>query len=383
MSGGQRSMFDQLPAGDGQDWGVLGVVAGWSWRFLVSLMALAVVILILIQLKFVVIPFLLALLISSVLAPLMKWFEARSLSRGVAATVTVFVAIGVVLGLMLIGVPPFIRNIDSFKQAFANTGNELYDWLSGWPLNLSDQRIAELRVEVTDALPDLREALIQGVKAVAPLVAQVIAIVGLTIVLTGYLLAGGDRYWQWVLGFFAPVNRPGINQLGVAAYAKASGYLRGTAIMAALYAVGVGAFGVLLGVKLAGVLALFVFVMAFLPIIGAWISAALVGAMAFASGGVWTLAAMLVVMFLLSQINGIFIRPRIVGDRVALVPLVTLTTVLAGTAIGGVIGGILAVPVVATISGTLGQMRRWQAEGGVPTKDPISDKRLDPDAAID
>jgi predicted PurR-regulated permease PerM len=62
---------------------------------------------------------------------------------------------------------------------------------------------------------------------------------------------------------------------------------------------------------------------------------------------------------------------------------VTLTTVLAGTTIGGVIGGILAVPLVATVSGALGQVRRWRAEGGVPTEDPILDKRLDPDVDPD
>jgi predicted PurR-regulated permease PerM len=101
--------------------------------------------------------------------------------------------------------------------------------------------------------------------------------------------------------------------------------------------------------------------------------------MSFVSGGIWTMVGMIFVMLTLSQINSIFLRPRIVGERVSLVPVVTLTTVLAGTTIAGVIGGILAVPLVATVSGALGQVRRWRAEGGVPTADPIVDKRLDPD----
>ena len=123
--------------------------------------------------------------------------------------------------------------------------------------------------------------------------------------------------------------------------------------------------------------------LAFLPIIGAWVSGALVAVMSFVSGGIWTMVAMILVMLILSQINSIFIRPRVVGERVSLVPVVTLTTVLAGTTIGGVIGGILAVPLVATVSGALGQVRRWRAEGGVPTGDPIIDKRLDPDVELE
>lgn len=372
-------MFDPAPPNDGHDWGVLGTTAGWSWRFLVSLLALAVVILLLVELKFVVIPLLLALLISSVLAPLTGWIESKGVPRGTSATLTVVVALLVVAGFVLLTVPPFLGHLDTFKSAFDKTGDELYEWLGGAPFNLSSDQILTLKHDISDAVPDIKDAAIQGVKAAAPLIAQAVAIAGLTVVLTGYLLAGGDRYWQWMLGFFSPINRPGINELGVTAYAKLAGYLQGTAIMAAIYGLGVGIFGLLFGVKLAGILGIVVFLLAFLPIIGAWASGALVAVMAFVSGGIWTMVGMIFVLLILSQINSIFLRPRIVGDRVSLVPVVTLTTVLAGTTIAGVIGGILAVPVMATISGALGQVRRWRAEGGVPTDDPILDKRLDPD----
>jgi predicted PurR-regulated permease PerM len=376
-------MFDPTPPTEGHDWGVLGTAAGWSWRFIVTLVALGVVLLILVELQFVVVPLLLALLVSSVLAPLTVWFERKGIGRGVAATLTVLVMIGIMVGFALLVIPPFLKNIDTFKDAFENAGDDLYAWLSGAPFNLSHDQIVTFKANVEDTVPDLKDALVQGIKSAAPLIAQVTAMTGLTIVLTGYLLAGGDRYWQWMLGFFAPVNRPGLNQLGVSAYEKLAGYLRGTAIMAAIYGLGVGAFGLLFGVKLAGILGVVVFVLAFLPIIGAWISGALVAAMSFVSGGVWLMVAMILVLLILSQINSIFLRPYIVGDRVSLVPVVTLTTVLAGTTIAGVIGGILAVPVVATISGTLGQVRRWRSEGGVPTADPILDKRLDPDVGDD
>lgn len=375
----QQSMFEAEPESEGRDWGVLGTMAGWSWRILVCAVALALIVAILIELKFVVIPLLLALLISSVLAPLTAWFEKRGISRGFASSLTVLVAIGVLVGFALLAIPPFIRNLDSFKHAFDNTGDELYAWLSGSPFNMDSAQIADLKQSVREAIPEIRDWLIQGIKAAAPLIAQAIAMVGLTIVLTGYLLAGGDRYWQWVLGFFSPVNRPGINELGVTAYRKLATYLQATAQMAALYGAGVALFAFIFDVRLALVLGIVVFLLAFLPIIGAWISGALVAVMSFVSGGIWTMIAMILVLLILSQINSIFVRPRIVGERVSLVPVVTLTTVLAGTTIGGVIGGILAVPLVATVAGALGQVRRWRAEGGVPTGDPITDKRLDPD----
>jgi predicted PurR-regulated permease PerM len=376
----KRSMFEPDESeSTGQDWGVLGVVAGWSWRILISAAAFALIVFILIELKFVVIPLLLALLISSVLSPLTAVFEKRGISRGFASTLTVLVVIGIMVGFALLAVPPLIKNVDTIRAAFDNTGDELYKWLAGAPFNFSDAQITDIKESVKSASPDIQDLLITGIKAAAPIFAQALATVGLTIVLTGYLLAGGDRYWQWVLGFFSPINRPGLNELGVSAYRKLAVYLQATALMAAIYGVGVGVFAFLFGVKLAGVLGLIVFLLAFLPIIGAWVSGALVAAMSFVSGGIWTMVGMIFVLLILSQINSIFLRPRIVGERVSLVPVVTLTTVLAGTTIAGVIGGILAVPLVATVSGALGQVRRWRAEGGVPTADPIVDKRLDPD----
>ncbi len=374
----QKSMFAPDSPHDDR-WGALGTIAGWSWRFIVSLAAFGIVCLILIQLKFVVIPLPLAILISSVLSPLAAWIERKGVPRGIASFLTVLVALGVIGGFIVLAVPPFISNLDAFENGFDDVGKHFYDWLAGSPLNMTPDQIADIHQKVDQAIPKLEQYLLQGIEAAVPIVLQAIATFALTIVLTGYLLADGGRYWQWVLGFFAPVNRPAINELGVTAYKKLATYLQATAEMAALYGFGVGLFAFLFGVKLAVVLGLVVFALAFLPIIGAWASGALVAAMSFVSGGVGTMIAMIVVMLLLSQINSVFIRPRVVGERVSLVPVVTLTTVLAGTTIAGVIGGILAVPLVATVSGALGQVRRWRAEGGVPTADPISDKSLDPD----
>lgn len=371
-------MFE--PADEGTDqWGALGALAGWSWRFLVSLAALAVVLAVAVELKFVIIPLLLAVLVSSVLSPLTGWFERKGVARGFAASLTVLVAIGVIVGFILLAVPPFVSNISDIKHAFDNAGDHFYEWLAGPPFKMESAQISDLHAKVAEAAPKIQEFLIEGLKSAAPLIAQAIAMVGLTIVLTGYLLADGDRYWQWVLSFFAPVNRPALNELGVTAYEKLAIYLRATAVMAAIYGVGVGFFAFVFGVQLALVLGIIVFVLAFLPIIGAWVSGALVAVMSFVSGGIWTMVGMIVVMLLLSQINSVFLRPKIVGQRVSLVPVVTLTVVLAGTTVGGVIGGIIVVPVVATISGALGQVRRWRAEGGVPTENPITDTSLDPD----
>jgi predicted PurR-regulated permease PerM len=355
---------------EGSRFGLLGTLAGLSWRFLVCVIALTLIVVVLIQLKFVVIPLLLAILFSSVLSPLTGALTRRGLNRGAAATLTVFIALGVLVGIVILALPPFISHIDEFRQAFDSSGDEIYDWLAGSPLNLDPAQIKSIHSEVDRLLPEIKGLLVQGIKSAVPILGQGIAMVFLSVVLTGYLLHDGRRYWEWVLSFISPNNRPPLDELGENAYETLAAYLQGTAIIAAIYAVGITLANIVLGVDLAVTLGIVVFFLAFLPIIGAWASGALVLSVAFASGGFGTALAMGVIMIVLSEINSIFVRPRIVGQRVALVPVVTLTTVLAGTAIAGVMGGILAVPVVATISGALGSVRRWRAEGVVPNTEP-------------
>ena len=216
-------------------------MAGWSWRILVCTAALGLIVAILIQLKFVVVPLLLALLISSVLvAADGDGSSKRGWSRGLASTLTVFVAIGVLVGFALLAMPPFMQATSTTSSTPSTT--PATSSTPGCRARRSTSRTAAdhstSRQRSRRRSRQIKDWLIQGIKAAAPLIAQAIAMVGLTIVLTGYLLAGGDRYWQWVLGFFSPVNRPGINELGVSAYRKLATYLQATAQMAALYGAG-------------------------------------------------------------------------------------------------------------------------------------------------
>ena len=78
------------------------------------------------------------------------------------------------------------------------------------------------------------------------------------------------------------------------------------------------------------------------------------------------------IYLLVSQFKSYFISPFVIGTRVNLPPIVTLSSVMVGTVLGGVAGGILAVPLVATVSGTLSKIRTWRTEGYTPTAE-ISD----------
>lgn len=352
-----------------QPWALLDFLAGLSWRFLVCFLALGVAIFVLIQLSFVVVPLLIAILISSILTPLAHWLRNKGWSAGTAATATVFVALIVLTGIALLTIPPIISNADNFVGTLQESLDDLANVLEGSPFNIDPSQAQALTDKLNDLGPKIEQTLVSGIGTIVPIVGQAIVTLVLAIVMTGYILRDGDRYWNWALGFVEEPRRPAINDLGRSAYSTLAAYLQGTSIVAVFNSAAITFGAFLLDLPLLMPIAIIIFTAAFLPIIGAWIAAFTIIAIALASQGVSAAIGMGLIYLLVSQFKSYFISPFVIGTRVNLPPIVTLSSVMVGTVLGGVVGGILAVPLVATVSGTLSRIRLWRTEGYPPALD--------------
>jgi predicted PurR-regulated permease PerM len=341
-------------------WALLDFLASLSWRFIVCFFALAIVVFVLIQLSFVVVPLLVAILISSILAPLAAWLRRKRWSPGLAASGTILVALLVLVGVALLTIPPLIKNSGNFLSTLNESNDKFETLLMDSPINLSASQAASIHDKLQSMAPNIEDTLVSGLGTLVPLVAQGIVTLVLAIVMTGYLLRDGDRYWTWSLGFVEEARRPAIDGLGRHAYDTLAAYLQGTALVAVFNTVFISLGAWALGLPLILPLAIIIFVAAFLPIIGAWIAAFTAIAVALASQGVGAAIAMGLIYLFVSQFKSYFISPFVIGSRVNLPPIMTLTSVMVGTVLGGVAGGILAVPLVATVSGALGEIRGWR-----------------------
>lgn len=352
-----------------QPWALLDFLAGLSWRFLVCFMALGVAVFLLIQLSFVVVPLLIAILISSILTPLAHWLRGKGWSAGTAATATVFVALIVLTGIALLTIPPIISNADNFVGTLQESLDDLTKVLEGSPFNIDPAQAQALTDKLNDLGPKIEKTLVSGLGTIVPLVGQAVVTLVLAIVMTGYILRDGDRYWTWALGFVEEARRPAMDDLGRSAYSTLAAYLQGTSIVAVFNSAAITFGAFLLDLPLLMPIAIIIFVAAFLPIIGAWIAAFTIIAIALASQGVSAAIGMGLIYLLVSQFKSYFISPFVIGTRVNLPPIVTLSSVMVGTVLGGVVGGILAVPLVATVSGTLSRIRLWRTQGYPPPLD--------------
>jgi predicted PurR-regulated permease PerM len=175
----------------------------------------------------------------------------------------------------------------------------------------------------------------------------VFTIFALSLFLTIVMLTSGKKMWLWFVNQVPARNRFGLHRAASAGWYTFSGYARGTMIVAT--ADGIMAFALLLivGVPLAAPLAVLVFVGAFVPLIGAPLAMIVAAVVALATGGFVDALIVTVGVALIGQIEGHILEPLVMGKQVSLHPVVVALGVTAGTFLGGLLGAIIAIPILA------------------------------------
>jgi predicted PurR-regulated permease PerM len=172
-----------------------------------------------------------------------------------------------------------------------------------------------------------------------------------------FVLRDGPAFWAGLLGRFSPEDRPAVDRAGNRAWRVLGGFIRGTALIAAIDATLIGVGLWLLGVPLAFALAVLVFLGAFIPYLGAFVSGLVAVLVAFADEG-WEIGlAALGLVVAVQLIEGNFLQPIIQSRTVDLHPLVILLAVAAGSSLFGILGAYLAVPVTAVVFAVVASLR--------------------------
>jgi len=317
--------------------------AGWSWRLLVCAAALLAVLGVLWYVRIIVLPVMIALTITPALSPVVRFVRSRLRLGRSAAAIALLAGLAVVAGLIAIVTASVLAQYDELASSVSRAVNEIADWLEGEPFNLS---LAEdLGASLSDSWREASGYLVSGAQAGAGLLGGLVLAVSILYV----ILRDGTSLWDWILRRFTPETRPVIDRAGRRAWVVLGGFVRGTALIAVVDAslIGIGLW--VLGVPLAFALAVFVFLGAFVPFIGAFISGLVAVLVAFADGG-WEMGlAVLALVVAVQLIEGTFLQPIIQSRTVDLHPAVILLAVAAGASLFGILGAYLAVPVTAVV----------------------------------
>ena len=327
------------------------VAAAWSWRVLLVLALLAVLVGLMAVSKVIWVPVMVALLLTVLLTPLVEWLQRRlRFRRGAAAGAAVVVLLVVVGGLLTLAGREVIRGIaDLWDQAQAGL-DELTAWLSEGPLGLDAETIDGYVDQVQSTLADNSQAIASGALSATTTALDVVVGAVIAVFCLIFFLKDGGVIWAWLLRLLPQPAREPLYEASRRGWVTLSAYTKTQILIALVDAVGIGLGAWLLGLPLAIPLGILVFLGAFIPLVGAILTGAIAVLVALVDQDVTTALWMLVIVVGVQQLEGNVLEPLLMGHAVSLHPVAVLLVVTAGSLATGIVGALLAVPIAATLN---------------------------------
>jgi predicted PurR-regulated permease PerM len=167
---------------------------------------------------------------------------------------------------------------------------------------------------------------------------------------TFFFLRDGAQIWAFLTRFLPRSARLPVWTAGNEAWETLNAYVKATVFVAFVDALGIGIGAAVLGVPLALPLGALVFLSSFIPVIGATLSGAVAVLVALVAKGPVTALIMLAIVIAVQQLEGHVLQPFVMGRAVALHPLAVILVLTAGIVIAGIVGGLIAVPMLAVLN---------------------------------
>lgn len=328
-----------------------GLVASRSLQILAVLAVVAIGVLVITQLSLVFIPVTIALILASAIHPVVSWMRRRGLSS-ILATWIALVGILVVLGGVVWVIVLTVRSQwDDLVSSASDGLTQVTAWLDTLPFDFEAVDLDEVWAQASDFLTS--SAFGQGALAGVSATANFLTGLVLMIVVLFFFLKDGPAIWEFLLRPFSGASYRRARRIGDKTVSVFGGYVRGTSIIAAADAFGIGLGLVILQIPLALPLAVIVFLTAFIPIVGATLAGILAALVALVTHG--PVAALIVVgiVVLVNQLEGNFLQPVVMARSLRLHALVILLALAAGTILGGIVGAVLSVPLAAAAWGVI------------------------------
>lgn len=345
-------MADRAPSSTGDRPTVppgLEVAAAYAWRFLVVAAALLALLWLAVRLRLVVLPVILALFGTALLAPVVGWLNARGWPRSVATASSFVAALVLLTGVGFAIAPQMQEDFAELGPTISEGVEDVQRWLATGPLDIDQAQLEEFTDRVTQSVRENAQSIVGGVAAGAALAAEVVAGLLLAAVLTFFFCKDGPRIVDWAMRQVPAPRRDVVGRVGRRVWPVLGGYLRGVAVVGAFDAVLIGIGLFVLGVPLVLPIMILTFVGAYLPLIGAPLAGLVAALVALVSGGFAQALIVVAIVVAVQQLEGNVLHPVVLGRTFQLHPIVILVALTAGAVLAGVVGAFLAVPIAATL----------------------------------
>ncbi len=322
--------------------------AGWSWRVLLLIVVVALAFWSTSQVQLLFIAVFIALVFTAVLRPLVD-FYAKVMPRGLATGLGLFTAVLFVAGLFTYVISSVAGQWSSLQDKFSDGIEQIFDFLEDGPLpfTFTYEDFSEWLSNAGEWVQSHAGSIAGEAASRVGGLFQVFTAIALALFCTIFFLARGKSMWTWFLEQLPVSSRGAWDRAANAGWYTFSGYTRGTVMIALVDGVLAAILLIVLGVPLAAPLAVLVFIGAFIPLIGAPAAMVIAMVVALAADGIWSAAIVGVGIALIGQFEGHILQPLVMGKQVSLHPVVIALVVTGGTLVAGILGAVIAVPLIA------------------------------------
>jgi putative heme transporter len=306
----------------------------------------------------IVAPLIAATVMAAVASPLVRWLRDHRVPRGVGAALVLVGAAALAVGVVVIVLAGITSEVDASRDNLAAAKDTIAQWLSdlGVKSGTADGAVSDVSSAVSDAVP----ALLKGVASGLESLSGVAVFLSLTALILFFLLLDGPTIRHWTERHMR-VPEPAAHQMTERVLQSLRGYFVGVSIVAAFNATVVGVGALILGVPLAGTIAVITFLGAFVPYLGAWTAGAFSVLLALGGAGTDAAIGMIVIQLLANGILQQMVQPIAMGAALGIHPLAVLVVTIGGGALFGAVGLILAAPLTSAVTRIAADLTRARA----------------------
>lgn len=358
----------------------LKIAAAYSWRILLVLGVIGVLIFLVIQFRYIVVPFLVAILLGALLVPFVNLLRRHRWPKWLAIAVAMLGTLGIVTGLVFLVVAQVRAGYPSLQEKTIAAYEDLVVWLAGPPFDLSGDDLNAFIAQIIESIQRDSSAVWSGVLSVGSTAGHVLAGILLALFATLFILIDGRGIWNWVVRLFPKRARPAVSGSGEAGWVTLTTFVKVQVFVAFVDAVGIGLGAWILGLFYGGFplvipIAVAVFLGAFIPVVGALLTGTLAVFVALVYLGPIPAIIMLGIVLLVQQVEGHVLQPLVLGTAVKVHPLAVVFAVAAGGFTAGIAGALFAVPLVAVVNVMVKYLASgaWRTNPHPTAKDVLTD----------
>lgn len=312
----------------------------------------------------VLLPVVVGVLLAALLMPVQLFFNHMlRLQRHVASLVTTLGTLAILGGILYMTSSQIMEGFTNIREVLVDGLNSLEQWLMDGPLDIGREGLAQVVEDVQSWIQSNTGTLGSGVLSATSGAANILIGFLIAVVMMFFFLAEGDRMLSFALMMVGEKHRTNLREGIRRGWVTLGTWARTQLIVSAVDAVGIAIGMVVLGLPFIVPLTVLTFLLCFIPMLGAWLSGAIVVVVALVFEGTGAAIFLAIWVLAVQQLESQLLSPLLMGRAVNVHPLAILLGVTTGTYLMGLTGALLTIPALAC---TISMLRYWQGRDPFP-----------------